>query len=126
MPITIDPSRTPQFVGHANILASYCIPKTTTVEPAPATNVTSPAPLASIVTQGPPPGIPMYSAMEVIDQVESMNLTVILEQELEIYLSPRLYRFPVHSTIPHLRRDVDHLVGRPGQEIPTSAVDSAQ
>uniref|UniRef100_A0A915IS06 Uncharacterized protein n=1 Tax=Romanomermis culicivorax TaxID=13658 RepID=A0A915IS06_ROMCU len=74
MPVTMDPSMTPQFVGHANILALYCIPKTTTVEPAPATNATSSVPSAPIITQGPPPGIPMDSAMEVIDQVEPMNL----------------------------------------------------
>uniref|UniRef100_A0A915JVL0 Uncharacterized protein n=1 Tax=Romanomermis culicivorax TaxID=13658 RepID=A0A915JVL0_ROMCU len=77
MPVTMDPSTTPQFVGHANILASYCIPKIRTVQPTPATNVMSPAPSACIVTQGPPPGIPMDWAMEVIDQVEPINLTVL-------------------------------------------------
>uniref|UniRef100_A0A915HFU6 Uncharacterized protein n=1 Tax=Romanomermis culicivorax TaxID=13658 RepID=A0A915HFU6_ROMCU len=77
MRVTVDPSTTSQFIGHANILALYCIPKiTATVEPTPAAIATSSAPSACIVPQGPPPGIPTNSAMEVIDQIESMNLTI--------------------------------------------------
>uniref|UniRef100_A0A915KD33 Uncharacterized protein n=1 Tax=Romanomermis culicivorax TaxID=13658 RepID=A0A915KD33_ROMCU len=64
MPVTMDLLMTPQFVNHANILASYCIPKTRTVKLAPATNATSPAPLARTFTQGPPLGISTDSAME--------------------------------------------------------------
>uniref|UniRef100_A0A915HMM9 Uncharacterized protein n=1 Tax=Romanomermis culicivorax TaxID=13658 RepID=A0A915HMM9_ROMCU len=36
----------------------------------------TPAPLAHFITQGPPPGIPTDSALEVVGQLESMNLLV--------------------------------------------------
>uniref|UniRef100_A0A915I4K4 Uncharacterized protein n=1 Tax=Romanomermis culicivorax TaxID=13658 RepID=A0A915I4K4_ROMCU len=76
MLVTVDLSTTSQFIGHANILALYCIPKiTATVEPTPVAIMTSRAPSACIVPQGPPPGIPTNSIMEVIDRIELMNMS---------------------------------------------------
>uniref|UniRef100_A0A915L8D4 Uncharacterized protein n=1 Tax=Romanomermis culicivorax TaxID=13658 RepID=A0A915L8D4_ROMCU len=63
-------------IGYANVLAWYRIlKKSAAVESSPAAVATSPAPSTCIITQGPPPRIPTDSAMEVIKQVESMNLT---------------------------------------------------
>uniref|UniRef100_A0A915I1A5 Uncharacterized protein n=1 Tax=Romanomermis culicivorax TaxID=13658 RepID=A0A915I1A5_ROMCU len=63
------------FVGYANLLASYQIPKkSATVKSSPAIMI-SPPPSTHIIAQGSPPRIPTDLAMEVMDQIESMNLT---------------------------------------------------
>uniref|UniRef100_A0A915JAG9 Uncharacterized protein n=1 Tax=Romanomermis culicivorax TaxID=13658 RepID=A0A915JAG9_ROMCU len=74
MPITTDPL-TMRHVGSAIMLASYCIPMMmTTVEQPPAAVMALPAPPAHFAAHETLPGIPMDLAMEVIDQLESMNL----------------------------------------------------
>uniref|UniRef100_A0A915IIB4 Uncharacterized protein n=1 Tax=Romanomermis culicivorax TaxID=13658 RepID=A0A915IIB4_ROMCU len=66
---------TMRHVGSANMLASYCIPvMTETVVQPPAAVTALPTPPAHFAAHETPPGIPMDSAMEVIDQLESMNL----------------------------------------------------
>uniref|UniRef100_A0A915K6H7 Uncharacterized protein n=1 Tax=Romanomermis culicivorax TaxID=13658 RepID=A0A915K6H7_ROMCU len=55
----------PKTTGYVRVVASY--------RPRAGTSVL----WAHFAAQGPPPGIPTYSALEIISQMESMNLLVL-------------------------------------------------
>uniref|UniRef100_A0A915L271 Uncharacterized protein n=1 Tax=Romanomermis culicivorax TaxID=13658 RepID=A0A915L271_ROMCU len=56
------PVTTPKMTGDASVVTSYRWTEGT------------PVPLARFIAQGPPPGIPTDSPLEVLGQLESMNL----------------------------------------------------
>uniref|UniRef100_A0A915IBF6 Uncharacterized protein n=1 Tax=Romanomermis culicivorax TaxID=13658 RepID=A0A915IBF6_ROMCU len=70
-PVMLHPSMTPKMSGHISVVMSYRPKETATVTAAVAV---APALPANFAAQGPWPGIPMDSTLEVIGQLESMNL----------------------------------------------------
>uniref|UniRef100_A0A915IZV6 Uncharacterized protein n=1 Tax=Romanomermis culicivorax TaxID=13658 RepID=A0A915IZV6_ROMCU len=61
-PVNVNLSTTPKTTGDVSVIASYRQTEGT------------PAPPARVIAQGPPPGIPTDSALEVVSQTKSINL----------------------------------------------------
>uniref|UniRef100_A0A915HFE3 Uncharacterized protein n=1 Tax=Romanomermis culicivorax TaxID=13658 RepID=A0A915HFE3_ROMCU len=57
------------------------------------------APLARVIAQGPPPGIPMDSVLEVVGQMESMNLLELLRAINNAINVTEAWPFPT-ATVP--------------------------